>query len=120
MVPERLNFLNRFDKFYQAIINKVKEDEISESDFYILIRAKCKNMNKGIGEFYRIFERCKQVANKKFDGHMTLYKFTSNWRFCFGTPDDLRIDTVYLYEGKTPEEAMEKALENPRYVEETP
>lgn len=46
MVPERLEFLNRFDKFYQVMVNSVKEEKIKESDFYSLIRAKCKNMER--------------------------------------------------------------------------
>ena len=46
MVPERLEFLDTFDKFYQVIRNAVKEDKITERDFYALIRAKCKNMER--------------------------------------------------------------------------
>lgn len=46
MVPERLNFLNRFDNLYQVIVNAVKEDKIDERDFYIIIGAKCKSMNR--------------------------------------------------------------------------
>lgn len=65
----------------------------------------------------KTFEECKKMANKKFDGHMTLYKFTGNWRFCFGTPDDLRLVKSYIYEGKTAKEAMEKALKDPKYFE---
>lgn len=46
MLPERLEFLNRFDKFYRIITNAVKEDKVSEQDFYIIIRAKCKSLNQ--------------------------------------------------------------------------
>ncbi len=46
MVPERLNFLNRFDNFYQVIINAVKEDKVNEIDFYLIIGAKVKAMNQ--------------------------------------------------------------------------
>ncbi|MBA7568392.1 hypothetical protein ES695_02705 [Candidatus Atribacteria bacterium 1244-E10-H5-B2] len=46
MLPERLNFLKRFDIFYQVIVNAVKEDRIDERDFYIIIGAKCKSMNQ--------------------------------------------------------------------------
>lgn len=46
MLPERLNFLERFDNFYQVIVNAVKEDKIDERDFYIIIGAKCKSMNR--------------------------------------------------------------------------
>ncbi len=46
MLPERLNFLNRFNNFYQVMVNAVKENEVNERDFYIIIGAKCKSMNQ--------------------------------------------------------------------------
>jgi len=46
MIPDRLNFLDRFDNFYQVIINAVKEDKIDERDFYLIIGAKTKSMNQ--------------------------------------------------------------------------
>lgn len=46
MVPERLEFLNRFDLFYKVMVNSIKEDKVNERDFYALIRAKCKVMEK--------------------------------------------------------------------------
>jgi hypothetical protein len=46
MVPESLEFLDQFDKFYQVIVNSIKEDRINEYDFYALIRTKCKNMER--------------------------------------------------------------------------
>ncbi|GAH89033.1 unnamed protein product [marine sediment metagenome] len=46
MVPERLEFLGRFDKFYQVMVNSIKENKISERDFYIIMGAKCKSMNQ--------------------------------------------------------------------------
>ena len=46
MLPERLNFLERFDNFYQVMVNAVKEDKIDERDFYIIMGAKCKSMNQ--------------------------------------------------------------------------
>ena len=46
MIPERLNFLNRFDNFYQAIENAVKENKVNERDFYLVIGAKVKSMNQ--------------------------------------------------------------------------
>jgi hypothetical protein len=27
------------------------------------------------------------IANEKYDGHLTLLKFTSHWKGMFGTPD---------------------------------
>jgi len=46
MLPEKLNFLNRFDSFYQVIVNAVKEGKVNERDFYIIIGAKVKSMNQ--------------------------------------------------------------------------
>jgi len=46
MLPERLNFLDRFDNFYQVIVKAIKENKINERDFYIIIGAKCESMNQ--------------------------------------------------------------------------
>ncbi|MBA7542499.1 hypothetical protein ES705_34822 [subsurface metagenome] len=46
MLPDRLNFLGRFDKFYKELVNAVKEDIVQERDFYILIRRECKLMDQ--------------------------------------------------------------------------
>ena len=46
MLPERLEFLNRFDNFSRVIINAVKEDKLNERDFYLIIIAKVKSMNQ--------------------------------------------------------------------------
>ncbi len=45
-MPEKLEFLKRFDNFYQVVINAVKEDKLNERDFYIIIGAKVKSMNQ--------------------------------------------------------------------------
>lgn len=46
MIPDRLNFLDRFDNLYQVIVNAAKEDKLNERDFYIIIIAKAKSMNQ--------------------------------------------------------------------------
>jgi len=46
MFPEKLEFLKQFDIFYKVMVNSIKEEKINESDFYALIRAKCKNMER--------------------------------------------------------------------------
>jgi len=46
MIPEHLSFLNRFNSFYLVIVNATKEEKINEKDFYMLIRAKCKSMDR--------------------------------------------------------------------------
>ncbi len=46
MLPDRLNFLERFDIFYWVVVNAVKEDKLNERDFYLIISAKIKSMNQ--------------------------------------------------------------------------
>jgi len=46
MIPDRLKFLERFDRFYQVMVKAVKEDELNERDFYLIITAKAKSMNQ--------------------------------------------------------------------------
>lgn len=46
MLPDKLRFLDRFDKFYQVLVNGLKEQKISERDFYLLIGAKAKDMDR--------------------------------------------------------------------------
>ncbi|MBA7542691.1 hypothetical protein ES705_35015 [subsurface metagenome] len=46
MMPERMKFLDRFDNFYQITINAIKEDKINERDFYLIIRGKCRLMDR--------------------------------------------------------------------------
>jgi len=45
MIPEKLDFLSKFDIFYRVIVKAVKEDKLNERDFYIIIGGKCKAMN---------------------------------------------------------------------------
>ncbi len=46
MLPDRLRFLERFDRFYQVTVNSVKEDKIREKDFYLIIGAKVRSMDR--------------------------------------------------------------------------
>lgn len=46
MIPDRLKFLERFDRFYQVMVRAVKEDELNERDFYIIMGAEAKSMNQ--------------------------------------------------------------------------
>lgn len=46
MIPDRLDFLDRFDNLYQVIVNAVKEDKLNERDFYVIIIAKAKSMDR--------------------------------------------------------------------------
>jgi hypothetical protein len=50
-----------------------------------------------------------KVADYEYDGHLTILKFTTNWRIGFGTPND-REDIDGLNVGKTFREAAQIAL----------
>jgi hypothetical protein len=34
-----------------------------------------------------LFAKAESIANKKFDGHLTLLKFTTGWKAAFYTPN---------------------------------
>ncbi len=52
-----------------------------------------------------LWDECVDIANKTCGGHLTLYKFTTNWRFMLDTPYERAcIDKAYV--GKTANEAM--------------
>ena len=64
-----------------------------------------------------LLKRLVDIANERFDGHLTIMKFSTNWRVGFGTPwreCSIKADDVEMMEGKTLEEAATKALANPR------
>ncbi len=46
MRPEGLNFLTEFDRFYQDLVKDIKEGIFNERDFYLIIGAKSKSMNR--------------------------------------------------------------------------
>jgi len=46
MCLDRLNFLTKFDKFYQELISLAREDKINEPEFYIIITSKAKAMDR--------------------------------------------------------------------------
>src|SRR5262249_29178727 len=56
-----------------------------------------------------IFERLVERAKREFDGHLTVCRFTTNWRVGFFTPES-REDIDRLTAGKTFEEAAAAAL----------
>ena len=53
-----------------------------------------------------------EVANKEYDGHFTLLKFTTNWRCSFGTVNDTLAASYYMAKGKTMNEAIENCLKD--------
>jgi hypothetical protein len=58
-----------------------------------------------------IFRRLVEHANEQTDGHLTIMKFTTNWRVGFGTPLH-RYEIQLMAEGKTFSEAAKAALED--------
>ena len=46
MCPDRLSFLTKFDKFYQALVRDLKENKYNEVEFYLIIIAKVKAMDR--------------------------------------------------------------------------
>lgn len=52
------------------------------------------------------------IANRDYDGHFTLLKFTTNWRCCFGTVQDVWMDAEKMAVGKTMRDAIQKCLDD--------
>ena len=46
MLPDRLSFLSEFDNFYQALVRDIKENKYKEAEFYLIIAAKVKSMDR--------------------------------------------------------------------------
>ena len=57
MYPNRLSFLTKFDKFYQELISDIKEAIYTEQEFYMIIIAKAKAMNRERLNQKKEFER---------------------------------------------------------------
>lgn len=56
-----------------------------------------------------------KIAKEEFDGHYTLMRFTTDWRFTFGTVNN-REDVYLSVKGKTIDEVLDKAIETKRSV----
>jgi len=52
------------------------------------------------------------IANKEYDGHFTLMKFTTDWACCFGTMDDAHLLSYKMAHGSTMSEAIKKCIAN--------
>lgn len=57
MYTDRINFLIEFDKFYQELVSDIKEAIYTEQEFYMIIIAKVKAMNRERREQKKEFER---------------------------------------------------------------
>jgi hypothetical protein len=56
-----------------------------------------------------LWKQLQEVANKKYDGHLTILKFTTNWRIGFFTPAE-REQIDEMAEGSSFAEAARNAL----------
>ncbi len=52
------------------------------------------------------------IANREYDGHFTLMKFTTDWGCCFGTLDNTLMSSYKMSHGKTMSEAIKKCIAN--------
>ena len=58
-----------------------------------------------------LFTRLVETADKSHDGHLTVMKFTTNWRVGFVTPDDRDVmESLTCLSGTHFAEAARKAL----------
>lgn len=55
-----------------------------------------------------LLELLEQIARKYFDGHLSILRFTTNWRVGFGTFQDDEINSMPV--GKTFSEAARAAI----------
>ncbi len=52
-----------------------------------------------------------EIANKEYDGHCSIFKFTGGWRCCFDTVNE-RMKSYYMAYGETMDEAIDKCIKN--------
>jgi hypothetical protein len=57
----------------------------------------------------RLLDELQAIANKHFDGHFTVMKFTTNWRVGFRTPMAC-CDIDQMWSGDTFDEAASEAI----------
>lgn len=58
---------------------------------------------------FELLKMCEEIAKEKYDGHFTLMRFTTNWRFCFGQPYDYN-EIQAMAGGKTMIEAIQRGI----------
>lgn len=61
------------------------------------------------GQDLEMFQRLVNHAAKHYDGHLTIYRFTTSWRVGFITPGE-REDVAAAFGGKTFGDAARTAL----------
>lgn len=58
---------------------------------------------------HELLKKAIRLANERYSGHFTMFKFTTNWCFMFGTPSDM-LDIQGLKGFKTLEDALINAI----------
>jgi hypothetical protein len=66
-------------------------------------------MRRRSGMDSKLLDKLIERANRDFDGHVTILRFTTNWRVGFITPDE-RCDIDAIPVGSTFEDAANAAL----------
>jgi hypothetical protein len=46
MLPDKLIFLSDFEIFHNKLVRDIKEGRYNEQEFYLIIRAKCKALDR--------------------------------------------------------------------------
>ncbi|GLI51345.1 hypothetical protein TSYNTROOL_14310 [Tepidanaerobacter syntrophicus] len=59
---------------------------------------------------FELLKQCEEIAKQKYDGHFTLMRFTTNWKFCFGQPYTYE-EIQHMTTGKTMWEAIQKGID---------
>lgn len=84
-----------------------------------------KKVERGLEELIELAARDR--AGRRFGGHLTILKFTTNWRVGYGTPNDdghVRDSIELMPEGKTLREALNafiaKEDRTTKFLEEFP
>ena len=57
MCSDKLSFLTKFDNFYQVLVRDLKENRYNEVEFYLIIIAKVKAMDRERLNQKKEFER---------------------------------------------------------------
>lgn len=67
--------------------------------------------NIGVNSFEEL-NKLIRIANKEYDGHFTLMKFTTDWGCCFGTLLEPLVCSHKMAHGHTMNIAIEKCIES--------
>lgn len=67
-----------------------------------------------------LFNQLVDIAKQQHDGHLTIMRFTTNWRVGFGTPMEAYPDIAHMVAGATFAEAAQAAIDDPRDFSDRP